>query len=119
VHTHSLSCVTTCCASHRSHPQVPSCSSSTHTPTHPLCCPHTHTHTPLQVQKDHLDTQVRQYSNCHVVHPPLPRARAPAPPGFAHPQLPDVPVPVPPGDIPGVREAGWSEEVHGGADMAG
>ncbi|KAF6263907.1 histone acetyltransferase [Scenedesmus sp. NREL 46B-D3] len=61
----------------------------------------------FRVQKEYLDSQIRQLSNSHVVHPGMPRQRLPMP-GPSHLRVQDLPVPMQPGDVPGVKEAGWS-----------
>jgi hypothetical protein len=69
--------------------------------------------TPLQVQKDYLDSQIRQLSNSHVVHPGITRQRLPMP-GPAHIRVRNLPVPIQPADVPGVKEAGWSASAKPG-----
>lgn len=67
----------------------------------------------LQVQKEYLDSQIRQLSNSHVVQAGIQRQRQPMP-GPPHMRVADLPVPIPPADVPGVKEAGWTPSAKPG-----
>ncbi|KAF8066203.1 GCN5 [Scenedesmus sp. PABB004] len=61
----------------------------------------------FKVQRDYLDGQIRQYSNSHVVHAGIVRARQPLGPP-PHARHADMAVPLDPLALPGVKEAGWT-----------
>ena len=68
----------------------------------------------MQVQKEHLDNQVRQLSNSHIVYPGITRQKRAVPHEWQHPHQKVLPAPVPLEEIPGVKEAGWSKEAEEG-----
>ncbi|WIA13916.1 hypothetical protein OEZ85_002487 [Tetradesmus obliquus] len=67
----------------------------------------------FRVQKEYLDSQIRQLSNSHVVQAGIQRQRQPMP-GPPHMRVADLPVPIPPADVPGVKEAGWTPSTKPG-----